>query len=76
MLVGGVNSPVRAFTAVGGHPPVIAKARGAKITDVDGNTYIDYVGSYGPAILGHAAEPVVAAVAKAIRNGMSYGAPT
>lgn len=67
---------MRAFTAVGGHPPVIAKAKGAKITDVDGNTYIDYVGSYGPAILGHATEPVVTAIAKAIRNGMSYGAPT
>ena len=76
VLVGGVNSPVRAFAAVGGKPPVIASAKGSKITDIDGNTYIDYVGSYGPAILGHAAEPVVAAVAKAIEGGMSYGAPT
>ncbi len=76
VLVGGVNSPVRAFAAVGGTPPVIASAKGSKITDIDGNTYIDYVGSYGPAILGHAAERVVAAVAKAIGKGMSYGAPT
>ncbi len=76
VLVGGVDSPVRAFAAVGGTPPVIARAKGARITDVDGNTYIDYVGSYGPAILGHAAEQVTAAVAKAIQNGASFGAPT
>jgi len=76
VLVGGVNSPVRAFAAVGGTPPVIASARGATITDVDGRTYIDYVGSYGPAILGHAAEPVVAAVREAVGRGMTYGAPT
>ncbi|MCE5278967.1 MAG: glutamate-1-semialdehyde 2,1-aminomutase [Planctomycetaceae bacterium] len=76
VLVGGVDSPVRAFAAVGGTPPVIARARGARITDIDGNTYIDYVGSYGPAILGHAAEQVTAAVAKAIQNGASFGAPT
>jgi glutamate-1-semialdehyde 2,1-aminomutase len=76
VLVGGVNSPVRAFAAVGGTPPVIEKAVGATITDVDGNTYVDYVGSYGPAILGHAAEQVVTAINKAARNGTSYGAPT
>lgn len=76
VLVGGVNSPVRAFAAVGGTPPVIAKARGAHITDVDGNTYVDYVASYGPAILGHAAPAVVTAIREAAARGMSYGAPT
>jgi glutamate-1-semialdehyde 2,1-aminomutase len=76
VLVGGVNSPVRAFAAVGGTPPVIAKAAGARIADIDGNEYIDYVGSYGPTILGHAPEPVVTAISKAIHRGTSYGAPT
>ncbi len=76
VLVGGVNSPVRSFAAVGGVPPTIASAKGANVTDVDGYTYIDYVGSYGPAILGHAAEEVVTAVIKAVGRGMSYGAPT
>ncbi|MFB3890961.1 MAG: glutamate-1-semialdehyde 2,1-aminomutase [Phycisphaerae bacterium] len=76
VLVGGVNSPVRAFAAVGGTPSVIASAQGSHITDVDGNEYIDYVGSYGPAILGHAAGPVVKAVQEAVARGMSYGAPT
>jgi len=76
VLVGGVNSPVRAFTAVGGTPPVIVKAKGSTITDVDDNTYIDYVGSYGPAILGHASEEVVAAINKAAQRGTTFGAPT
>jgi glutamate-1-semialdehyde 2,1-aminomutase len=76
VLVGGVNSPVRCFSAVGGTPPVIAKAKGSKIVDLDGRQYIDYVGSYGPAILGHAAEPVVKAVCAAVRRGSSFGAPT
>ncbi|MDY6914180.1 MAG: glutamate-1-semialdehyde 2,1-aminomutase [Planctomycetota bacterium] len=76
VLVGGVNSPVRSFAAVGGEPPLIARAKGSKITDVDDNTYIDYVGSYGPSILGHAPEPVVTAINKAARHGASYGAPT
>ncbi|MBL7219968.1 MAG: glutamate-1-semialdehyde 2,1-aminomutase [Phycisphaerae bacterium] len=76
VLVGGVNSPVRAFAAVGGTPPVIAKAKGSQITDIDGNTYVDYVCGYGPAILGHASEPVVTAINKAVRNGTTYGAPT
>ena len=76
VLVGGVNSPVRAFSAVGGLPPFIASAKGAHITDIDGNTYVDYVAAYGPAILGHAADPIVAAVRDAIGRGMSYGAPT
>ena len=75
-LVGGVNSPVRSFAAVGGKPPVIAQAHGATITDIDGNTYVDYVGSYGPAILGHADEGVITAIIKTIHRGTSYGAPT
>jgi len=76
VLVGGVNSPVRAFNAVGGIPVVIRSATGARLTDVDGNEYIDYVGSYGPLIHGHAQEQVVTAVTKAARRGTSYGAPT
>ena len=76
VLVGGVNSPVRAFAAVGGEPLTIASAKGAEITDVDGNTYVDYVASYGPAILGHAPDHVVAAVNEAVRAGSSFGAPT
>lgn len=76
LFPGGVNSPVRAFGAVGGTPPFIAKAQGPKIWDVDGNEYIDYVGSWGPAILGHAHPKVVAAVQAAAANGFSFGAPT
>ena len=76
VLVGGVNSPVRAFSAVGGTPPVIASAAGANITDIDGNTYVDYVCSYGPAILGHAPRRVVSAIRAAAARGTSYGAPT
>ncbi len=75
-LVGGVNSPVRSFAAVTGSPPVIDNATGSCISDIDGNTYVDYVGSYGPAILGHAAEGVITAIIKAIHHGTSYGAPT
>ena len=76
LMPGGVSSPVRAFKAVGGIPPFIKEARGATITDIDGNTYIDYVASYGPLIAGHANERVVAALSKAIGRGTSYGAPT
>ena len=76
VLVGGVNSPVRAFAVVGGTPPVIASGHGARITDIDGNTYIDYVGGYGPAILGHCPPAVTAAIAKTIRQMDSFGAPT
>jgi glutamate-1-semialdehyde 2,1-aminomutase len=75
-LPGGVNSPVRAFRGVGGTPRFIKSARGATITDVDGNTYIDYVGSWGPMILGHADEEVVAALQEFAVNGTSFGAPT
>ena len=65
LIPGGVNSPVRAFRGVGGTPRFIKSARGATITDVDGKTYIDYVGSWGPMILGHANEELVAARASA-----------
>ena len=74
-LVGGVNSPVRAFGAVGGTPLSVRKAQGSRIQDVDGNWYVDYVGSWGPAILGHAHPDVVAAVRKASGDGFTFGAP-
>lgn len=76
LMPGGVNSPVRAFRAVGGNPLFIAKAKGSKIYDVDGNKYIDYVLSWGPLILGHAYPTVVKALKKAVERGTSYGAPT
>jgi glutamate-1-semialdehyde 2,1-aminomutase len=72
---GGVNSPVRAFGSVGGTPLVIRSAAGALITDADGRDYLDFVGSWGPLILGHAHPKIVAAVDAACRRGMSYGAP-
>ncbi|MCX7794499.1 MAG: glutamate-1-semialdehyde 2,1-aminomutase [Thermodesulfovibrionales bacterium] len=75
-IPGGVNSPVRAFRAVGGNPLFIAKAKGSKIYDVDGNEFIDYVLSWGPMILGHSHPEVVRALKKAIEKGTSYGAPT
>ena len=73
---GGVSSPVRAFRAVGGEPFFVAGAAGARIRDVDGNEYIDYVLSWGPLILGHAHPAVVQAVCDAASRGTSYGAPT
>src|SRR5688572_2249260 len=76
LMPGGVNSPARAFGAVGGEPIVVERGAGPHICDVDGNRYIDYVGSWGPLILGHAHPDVVAAVAEAARRGMSFGAPT
>src|SRR3989338_5950306 len=76
LFPGGVNSPVRAFGAVGGTPVFIAKAQGARLWDVDGNEYIDYVQSWGPAVLGHAHPKVVAAVQKAAENGFTFGTPT
>ncbi len=76
LIPGGVNSPVRAFKAVGGNPLFIAKAKGSKIYDVDGNAYIDYVLSWGPLILGHSHPKVVNALKKALDKGTSYGAPT
>ncbi len=76
VIPGGVNSPARAFRAVGGTPPFIRNAKGALLWDVDGNEYVDYVGSWGPMILGHAWEPVVEAVRKAAECSTSFGAPT
>jgi glutamate-1-semialdehyde 2,1-aminomutase len=76
LMPGGVNSPVRAFRGVGGTPRFIARARGATLTDVDGRTYIDYVGSWGPMILGHADPEVIDALHAALGRGTSYGAPT
>lgn len=76
LMPGGVNSPVRSFAAMGSTPPFIEKAKGSKIYDIDGNEYIDYVGSWGPMIVGHANEKVVAAIKKAAERGTSYGAPT
>lgn len=76
IMPGGVNSPVRAYRAVGLTPRFIASAKGSKIYDVDGNEYIDYIGSWGPMLLGHAREEVVKAVCDATMRGTSYGAPT
>ncbi|MEK6322962.1 MAG: glutamate-1-semialdehyde 2,1-aminomutase [Acidobacteriota bacterium] len=76
VIPGGVNSPVRAFRAVGREPLFIRSAAGAHITDADGNTYIDYVGSWGPMIVGHAHAAVIEAIREAAARGTSYGAPT
>ena len=76
LMPGGVNSPVRAFRGVGGTPPVIASADGAYMTDEDGNRYIDFCGTWGPAILGHSHPDVVEAVREAAGRGMSFGAPS
>ena len=74
MIPGGVNSPVRAFRAVGCEPPFIVRGSGAHLWDADGNTYLDYIGSWGPQILGHAAPTVIEAVIATARNGTSFGA--
>src|SRR6202142_3167502 len=76
VIPGGVNSPARAFGAVGGQPLFIARASGPYLYDVDGNEYLDYIGSWGPLILGHAFPAVVQAVTEAASRGLSYGAPT
>nr|CRH07581.1 Glutamate-1-semialdehyde 2,1-aminomutase [Candidatus Magnetococcus massalia] len=76
LIPGGVNSPVRAFKSVGGVPPFVQEAKGALITDADGRDYIDYVGSWGPMILGHAPQQVVNAIQSAAAKGSSFGAPT
>ncbi len=76
LIPGGVNSPVRAFGSVGGEPIFINRAQGPYIYDVDGNRYIDYVGSYGPLILGHAPADVLEALIMAARQGVTFGAPT
>lgn len=75
-IPGGVNSPARAFRSVGGNPVFIAKAKGARMWDIDGNEYIDYVSSWGPMIVGHADDRVIDAITEAARRGTSYGAPT
>ena len=76
VIPGGVNSPVRSFGAVGGTPPFIARGAGARIWDVDGNEYVDFLGSWGPLVLGHAYPAVVEAVQRAAADGTSFGAPT
>jgi glutamate-1-semialdehyde 2,1-aminomutase len=75
-IPGGVNSPVRAFKGVGGTPLFMTKAKGAYLYDADGNRFIDYIASWGPLILGHAYEPVVAAIKEKVTDGTSFGAPT
>ena len=75
-MPGGVNSPVRSFGNVGSNPPFISHARGSHIFDIDGNDYVDYVGSWGPMVLGHAHPRVIDAIKKAAERGTSYGAPT
>ncbi len=76
LIPGGVNSPARAFGAVGGQPLFIARGEGPYLYDIDGNRYLDYVASWGPLLLGHAHPRVVHAVEEAMRRGASFGAPT
>ncbi len=76
VIPGGVNSPARAFGAVGGNPIYVARGDGPFLFDIDGNQYLDYVGSWGPLILGHAHPKVVRAVEETVRRGSSFGAPT
>ncbi len=76
VIPGGVNSPVRAFNAVGGHPPFISRGEGAWLVDEDGNRWVDLVGSWGALLLGHAPRPVVGAAIQAMLDGSSFGAPT
>ena len=75
-IPGGVNSPVRAFARVGGQPLFIKSGEGAYLTDEDGNRYVDYIGSWGPMILGHAHPQVVKSVQEVMERGLSFGAPT
>ena len=76
LIPGGVNSPVRAFRAVGSEPPMLVRGEGARVYDADSNVYIDYVLSWGPLILGHAFTPVINAIEKAAEHGTSFGAST
>ena len=76
LFPGGVNSPVRAFKAVGGTPVFLAKGQGASVWDADGNRYTDFLGSWGPLILGHANPAVVAAIGEAAKDGTTFGAST
>ena len=75
LMPGGVNSPVRAFKSVGGQPFFAKRAEGAYLFDVDGNRYIDYIGSWGPMIAGHAHPNVIEAVNRVMRDGLSFGVP-
>jgi len=75
-IPGGVNSPVRAWRGVGGNPRFIARGQGSRIYDVDGNEYIDYIGSWGPLLLGHRHPEIIEAVTRALEDGTSFGAPT
>ena len=75
-IPGGVNSPVRAFRSVGGQPVFVARGEGSHLFDVDGNEYIDYVGSWGPLLLGHRHPEILAALEGALEIGTSFGAPT
>ena len=76
VIPGGVNSPVRAFKSVGGHPPFMKKAKGPYLVDIDGNKYVDYIGSWGPMLFGHADPDIIKAVKKAATFSTSFGAPT
>ena len=76
LMTGGVNSPVRAFGSVGSHPVFIAKGKGPRVWDVDGNEYTDFCSSWGPMIHGHANPEVEEAIIAAVKNGSSFGAPT
>src|SRR6059036_3366907 len=76
LIPGGVNSPVRAFRSVGGNPPFIARGEGSHVFDADGNDYIDYVGSWGPLLLGHRHPAILRAIEEALEIGTSFGAPT
>lgn len=76
VLPGGVNSPVRAYRSVGGTPPFLVRGEGSHVWDEDGNEYVDFVGSWGPLILGHSHPAVLEAVGQAMKNGLSFGAPT
>lgn len=76
LIPGGVNSPVRSFGAVGGTPPFLARGQGARVWDVDGNEYVDFLGSWGPLVLGHAHPAIIEAVKRAANGGTSFGAPT
>src|SRR5438445_13179331 len=74
-IAGGVNSPVRAFRAVGGQPFFVNRAKGGHVFDVDGNEYVDYVGTWGPAILGHAHPKIIDAIKRTAEHGTSFGIP-
>ena len=76
LMPGGVNSPVRAFKSIGIDPVFFEKAKGSKLYDVDGNEYVDYIGSWGPMILGHADRDIEEAAIAALKNSSSFGAPT